>query len=153
MPCGPFQPDTAVSANLNMEHPVEQCRGHRPGDGVVLRMVACTDHDRTFGQVIFPDAAFQNKGIKCFLYFLRTGVQFVQKQAIGFFLRNHFRRAEHAAAIYDLRHTDNIFRRKLTAQQRNAGQSHICGELLYDSRLADAGCSPDKDRAHNANVQ
>ena len=67
------------------------------------------------------------------------------------FLPDDYRPAEDEPFMNDRQL--EYFRRKLTAQQRNAGQSHICGELLYNGRLADAGCSPDKDRAHNANVQ
>ena len=103
--------------------------------------------------MVFPDASLQNKGVERFLNFLRACVQLIQKQTIRLFSCDHPGRAKHTAPVHDLRHTNDIFRCKLAAQQRNTGQLHIFGKLLHDGRFADAGCAPDKDRAHEADIQ
>jgi len=91
--------------------------------------------------MVFPDASLQNKGVERFLNFLRACVQLIQKQTIRLFSCDHPGRAKHTAPVYDLRHTNDIFRCKLAAQQRNTGQPHIFGKLLHDGRFADAGCA------------
>lgn len=101
----------------------------------------------------YGNASLQNKGVERFLNFLRACVQLIQKQTIRLFSCDHPGRAKHTAPVHDLRHTNDIFRCKLAAQQRNTGQPHIFGKLLHDGRFADAGCSPDKDRAHEADIQ
>lgn len=51
----PFQPDAAVCGHFHMEHPVQQRRGHGPGNGIILCTVASADDDRPLWQMIIEN--------------------------------------------------------------------------------------------------
>ena len=142
-----------LAVKFYMEHPVHQRRGHGPVDGIVLRPVASANDDRPLRQTVFSDAAFQNERIKCFLYLVGTGVQLIQKQTVRFLPCDNPGWTKYAASLYDLRHTDDVLRGKLAAQQRNALQSHIRRKLPYNGRFSDAGSAPDKHRANSRHIQ
>src|SRR5262249_59763085 len=62
-------------------------------------------------------------------------------------------RSESARAIQDLGHADKVFGGVLAAEQRDAGHSDLCCELLHERRLADARRAPNEDRARERDVE
>jgi hypothetical protein len=84
---------------------------------------------------------------------MRAGVQFIQEEAIWLLPRNHGRRTETAFAINDLRHADEILWRQLTAQERDAGESHLLGKLLYERGFPNAWRPPYEHGPHHCRVQ
>ena len=150
---GPLQPEAAVHPQLHMEHSVQQGGGHGLCDGVVVGAVPRAHDDGPLRQPVLPDPPLQDQGVECLLHLLGAGVQFVQKQAVGTLPGDHAGRAEDAAPLHDLGHADDILRRQLAAQQGDALQAHVRGELFHNGGLPDPGWSPDKDRTDGTHVQ
>lgn len=108
---------------MDVNHAIEQRRRHRLDNRRILRAIARSHHNRTGRQAVFAEFAVVNQRIERFLHFARTRVEFIQKQAISLVARNRARRAKAAFSVDNLRHTDQIFGRELTAEQRNALQT------------------------------
>ena len=149
----PLQPEAAVRPQLHMEHPVQQGGGHGLCNGVVLGAVPCPHDDGPLRQPVLSDPPLQDQGVEGLLHLLGAGVQFVQKQAVRPLPGDHAGRAEDAAPLHDLGHADDILRRQLAAQQGDALQAHVRGELFHNGGLPDPGWSPDKDRTDGTHVQ
>lgn len=94
-----------------------------------------------------------NEAIERLLHLWRGGIQFIEQQAIWLVARDDTWRAKAAKATHDLRHTEQIFGGKLTAQQRDEGQAQVIGEGIDEVGFADAGWSPDEDGAHRGDMQ
>ena len=94
-----------------------------------------------------------NQAIERFLDLVGAGIELIEKQAIGLFASDHAWWAEAAFAVDDLWHADQIFGRKLTAKQRNAGETDSRRKLLDQGRLTDPRLPPDKDWAYHRDVK
>src|SRR5579871_125120 len=149
----PVQPISVGYLQMHMHHTVEQGRRHWLHNRAILAAVTRANHDRTFGQHIFANAPLVNQTIKRLLHLMRTCIQFIQKQAIRLFPRNHLRRAKAAHPIFNLGHTNDILWRKLAAQQRYTRQADLRGKLLHQGRFADAWRPPVKDGAHHRDIE
>lgn len=149
----PLQPEPGVRPQLHMEHTVEQCGGHGPGDGVVLGPVARSHHDGALGEMVLPHPALQDQGVEGLLHLLRAGVEFIQEQAVGLVPGDHPGRAEHAPSVCDLGHADDVLRGQLAAQQGHTRQTHLFCKLLHDGTFADSRCSPDEYWPYQTYVQ
>ena len=120
---GPFQPVAVRDLELDVDHAVDQRRGHRFDNGAVLGAVARADDDRAFRQDELADAPVLDERIERLLHLVGAGVELVQEQAVRVRAGDQAGRAEPADAIHDLRHADQVLRRELRAEQRDAGQA------------------------------
>ena len=81
--------------------------------------------------MVFSDPPLMDQGIEGFLHFLRTGVEFVQKQDIRLFSGDHLRRKEFRCLAPDLRNADDILRRELASEERHARQADFVCEFFH----------------------
>ena len=119
----------------------------------VLRPISGTNHNGTRGKVIVADATVMNQAVESFVDLVRAGIQLVKKQTVRLFARNGLRRAESTCTVNDLGDPDQVFRRKLAAQQRNAFQPDSPCEFLDNGRFPDTGRTPDEYKPYRCHVQ
>lgn len=79
--------------------------------------------------MVFSDPPLMDQGIEGFLHFLRTGVEFVQKQDIRLFSGDHLRRKKFRCLAPDLRNADDILRRELASKERHTRQADFICEF------------------------
>ena len=63
------------------------------------------------------------------------------------------RLAKAAAAIHNLRDADEVFRRKLAAQERDTWDADFCGEPLHQGGFANTRGAPDENRTDHSDIQ
>jgi hypothetical protein len=138
---------------MDVDHAIDQSGRHRFDDGAILRAIAGADNDGALWKKVLADPPLMNQAVKGFLDFVRAGVQLIEKEAIWRRPGDRNGWTKSTAAVDDLRHSDEVFGRKLTAEQRHAGQSDFVGEPLHQCGFPDAGRPPDENRACHRNVQ
>src|SRR5690606_4397082 len=80
-------------------------------------------------------------------------VELVQEEAVGLVPGDRLRRAEHRAAVADLRDADEVLGSELGAQQAHALQPQRLGELPDQGGLPDARRSPEEHRPHGRQTE
>jgi len=104
-------------------------------------------------QVVFADPPFEDERVEGLLHLVAGPVEFVEEQAIGVVAGDHRGRAESAAAIDDLGHSDQVLWGQLRAEEADALQAQRRGEVTDQRRLPDSRLAPDEHRARDGNVQ
>jgi|GEM_PF-5288710 len=120
----PREPVAVRHAEMDVYHPVEECRRHWLNDRRVLGAVAGTNHDRTLRKLVVADPSFVDEAVKRLLNFVAAGVELVEEEALWSLAGDHRRRAETALTIHDLRHAEEILGRELASQEGHARQPH-----------------------------
>lgn len=153
----PRQPVPGAAHQVNVHHPVHQRRRHRPDDRSVLAAVARADHHRLRMQPVPAQPPLQDQAVERLLHLMTGGVQLVQEQHERLVPGDVLRRAEprtcRVPLPHDPRHPDQILGRQLRPQQRLAGQPHLPGEVLHQTRLADPRLPPHEHRPAHRHVQ
>ena len=154
---GPDQPVAGTAHQVDVHHPVDQRRRHRPHDGRILAPVPRPDHHGLRVQRVAAEPPVQDQAVERLLHLVARPVQLVEEQHVRLVPRDGLRRAEPAARPVpfpgDPRHADKILGRQLSAQQCAAFQPDLRGELLDQAGLADAWLPPNENRPYHRDVK
>ena len=145
----PREPVAVRHAEMDVYHPVEECRRHWLNDRRVLGAVAGTNHDRTLRKLVVADPSFVDEAVKRLLNFVAAGVELVEEEALWSLAGDHRRRAERLLPSTIC----GTPRRSSGASWLPRRDTQGSPTLLHDRGFADTRCPPDEHRPNDSDVQ